>query len=119
MPFTYNGCGTKFYGQRDKEPDGSYITTEWIVLVYVPLIPLRSFRIKPTGKSSLMVVYNSVEYLVMPVPLNWQQVRNVYLVGATIVGTFFGFIHLVGQGYSDSPAQTASPAEIAPAPNRR
>ncbi|BDA69938.1 hypothetical protein CAL7716_041040 [Calothrix sp. PCC 7716] len=30
MPFTLNGCRTKYYGRRDMAPDGSYVTTEWI-----------------------------------------------------------------------------------------
>jgi hypothetical protein len=40
MPFTFNGCGTRYYGKQDKADDGSYVTTEWITFVYVPLIPL-------------------------------------------------------------------------------
>lgn len=33
------------YGERDYWPDGSFITTEWFVLGYVPLIPICSKRI--------------------------------------------------------------------------
>ena len=28
--YTFNGCGTRFYGEREPAKDGSYITTEWI-----------------------------------------------------------------------------------------
>ncbi len=49
MPSTLNGIGTKFYGQRDFSPDGSYITTEWFVFIYIPLIPLKSLRVRYQG----------------------------------------------------------------------
>lgn len=48
-PFTLNGFGTTFYGKRDFRADGSYITTEWIVLAYLPLIPIRSLRVSYRG----------------------------------------------------------------------
>ena len=51
MPFTLNGIGTTLYGARDFQPDGSYITTEWFVFIYVPVAPLKSMRIlRPDNK---------------------------------------------------------------------
>ena len=83
MPRSFNGIGTTYFGKREKEPDGSYITTEWVSFLYCPLIPLGSFRVKPTGEtdSTYLVVYASSteRYLVRPVPLNLRQVRNVYI----------------------------------------
>jgi hypothetical protein len=49
MAYSFNGCGTMFYGQRDFRADGSYITTEWITAIYLPRIPLRSFRVRYRG----------------------------------------------------------------------
>ena len=43
--FTLNGFGTTFVGECDYEPDGTYITTAWIVALWIPLIPLYSARI--------------------------------------------------------------------------
>jgi hypothetical protein len=63
MPFTVNGIGTTYYGRRDIGPDGSYVTTEWLVFVYVPVIPIRSYRVVPTSESTRAVVYNSRGYL--------------------------------------------------------
>jgi hypothetical protein len=80
MPFTLKGCGTKYNGRRDFNKDGSFVTTEWIVFIYIPLIPIGSFRVSPTGKSSNGVFYNSTEYFVTRVPLCWQQIRNVYII---------------------------------------
>lgn len=85
MPFTFRGCGTKFYGKRDEGPDGSYITTEWITLVYLPLIPLRSFRVCPTGGGTNAILYRSEQFRVQKVPLNKLQVRNIYAVSGPII----------------------------------
>jgi hypothetical protein len=44
MAYTINGIGTRYYGRR-AAGHGTYIATKWIVLFYLPLIPLRSYRI--------------------------------------------------------------------------
>jgi hypothetical protein len=49
MAYTLNGIGTTFYGQRDFRADGTFITTEWLVLVYIPFIPFRSLRVRYQG----------------------------------------------------------------------
>lgn len=83
MPSSFNGIGTTYFGRREVEPDGSYVTTEWISFLYCPLFPLGSFRVKPTGEtdSTFLVLYASTteHYFVRPLPLNLRQVCNVYL----------------------------------------
>jgi len=37
MPYTFNGFGTTYYGQRDAAVDGSYVTTLWVTALWVPL----------------------------------------------------------------------------------
>jgi tetratricopeptide (TPR) repeat protein len=49
MPSSILGIGSTFYGKRDFREDGSHITTEWLIVVGIPLIPLRSFRVSPLG----------------------------------------------------------------------
>lgn len=46
MATLIQGFGTVFIGRRDFWPDGSYVTTEWFVVFLVPLIPLRSVRVR-------------------------------------------------------------------------
>jgi hypothetical protein len=41
--------GTELIGARDCKPDGSFLTTKWIILFWVPLIPLKSLRIRHVG----------------------------------------------------------------------
>src|ERR1700694_1545878 len=46
LPTLFCGFGTAFVGKRDFWPDGSYVTTEWVMAFYVPLGALRSVRLK-------------------------------------------------------------------------
>ncbi|MEV8477908.1 hypothetical protein [Streptomyces sp. NPDC051173] len=43
---TWNGIGTKFLGYSRVRPDGTHHATEWFVLNFMPVIPLRRYRLK-------------------------------------------------------------------------
>lgn len=79
MPASINGFGTTYYGSCDFHSDGSYITTEWIIAVHIPIFPLASFRVLPDGSSQNYLFSNSQGFMVQKVPLCRQQVRNTYL----------------------------------------
>ncbi len=106
MPITVNGCGTKYYGKRELMPDGSYTTTEWIVLVYIPLIPIGSFQVLPISKSFLGI---SNEYLVKRVPFNLKQIRNTYIAVVGIFGVIITGITLSQSTDSKSTLPDVSP----------
>ena len=90
MPFTFNGIGTTLYGKREFRPDGSYITTEWFVGIYIPLWPLESMRIVPTGKNKYYGVYRSSGYVVLErTKLNVRQVLSVYGWFAVVFGSIW------------------------------
>jgi hypothetical protein len=91
MPFTFNGCGTSFYGKRYPAQDGSYVTTKWVTGLWVPLLPLGSYRVRPTGKGTNAVVYHSLNFQTVRVPLCWPQVRNVYIFAAPILALIIYF----------------------------
>ena len=79
MAFTYNGFGTKFYGEGDLRPDGSFITTEWITAAYIPVIPLRSFRLARAAGGVNVVLFQSQSYAVFEkLPIYWPQVGRIY-----------------------------------------
>jgi len=42
---TINGCGTGLRGWRH-EPDGSSIATSWILFAFLPVVPLRRYRLR-------------------------------------------------------------------------
>lgn len=70
MPRTVNGVGTRFYGQCDWRRDASFQTTEWVVLMYVPVVPLKSLRVQQVGGNR----YRVFEEL----PLSLSQVLRTY-----------------------------------------
>ena len=48
-----NGRGTRVYGKRDFRTDDSFVTTKWITFLWVPLVPLRSMRVKSLDTSGV------------------------------------------------------------------
>ena len=79
-----NGFGTTFYGECDYQPDGSFVTTYWIILAFLPIIPLYSARIF-YSESGLF----NTQYQYEKLPVNWQQVVRIW---AFVIGTAAGFI---------------------------
>jgi hypothetical protein len=77
---TFNGFGTTIYGKRNLGPDGSFLTTKWVVLFWVPLIPLRSLRVKYVGLGDTMILPGwSRKYLILAESQpDVRQVLNIY-----------------------------------------
>ncbi len=67
MPATWNGIGTTFIGVRDRNPDGSFLTTEWFVILSFPIFPIRSVRVLFVNSSS-----------------GWQRSTTKYMVGEKV-----------------------------------
>ncbi len=94
MPFTFNGTGTKYYGSRERDIGGTYITTQWIVVLGVPLLPLNSWRVYPRDEGQFHdhrplvnadASHTTQDFDAKRVPLNWKQVLNVYAVTIPLV----------------------------------
>jgi hypothetical protein len=88
MPSLINGIGTAYFGRCKQRTDGSYVTTEFVVFLYFPLVPLRSCRVRPIGPATefyLRQWYQSTEsssqnYEVSAAPLEFRQVVGAYFV---------------------------------------
>ncbi len=52
MPRVINGVGTRFYGESNWRSDASFQTTEWLVMLYVPVVPFKSLRVRHDGGNS-------------------------------------------------------------------
>ena len=52
MPWSICGFGTEYFGQRELQPYGSYVTTEFLTALGFPLLPLGSQRIRDVGPAS-------------------------------------------------------------------
>lgn len=72
--FTLNGFGTTFIGECDYEPDGTYITTAWIVALWIPLIPLYSARILSAESTML----SGTNYQIIKLPIHWRQAGRIW-----------------------------------------
>jgi hypothetical protein len=80
MAETWNGFGTKFYGSKDQYPDGSFITTEWIVILLIPVIPIGSMRVFYKGTSYEFRRTTSRYLVIQKLSLDWRQVFSTYFV---------------------------------------
>lgn len=113
MAFTLNGCGTTFYGQREFHSDGTYVTTEWIVMIYIPLVPLRSMRVRYTGPSerSIKIGFGgpargyTIYEKTWP---NWRQVACTYGLVAATLGWIWG-VCLIGDSFLEKNSSLILP----------
>ena len=86
---TLNGFGTMFCGCDDIRPDGSYITTEWIVFAWIPIIPVNSFRVIDGAKHGIPIIYYRREYgVIEKLPIQDRQVAKVYLTILAFIVVF-------------------------------
>lgn len=87
---------TTMLGRREFEEDGSYITTQWASLLWLPLIPLRSLRVlddvdrttfldRTLGRFLEMFIWEGV--LVEERPLSFRQALTTYVF---VSGLFIG-----------------------------
>lgn len=103
MPYSFQGCGTKFYGKKAEALDGSYITTEWLTLLHFPLIPLGSFRVLPYHSPHThfhlspdeIGIKVTQEFLTTSIPLDGKQVLNIYLCDLAWIGALVCLIALL------------------------
>jgi hypothetical protein len=76
MAFSVNGFGTTYYGQSEFDQDGTFITTKWIILGFVPLIPTSSIRVQFADSG----FFSGTSYdVIMEMPLNLAQVFKTWL----------------------------------------
>ena len=56
------------YGKSDLQSDGSYLTTQWVGILGIPIIPLRGLRAKPVGVRYELRSFNLINYRQEGVP---------------------------------------------------
>ncbi|HYO68355.1 MAG TPA: hypothetical protein VEU33_19970 [Archangium sp.] len=94
--FRINGCGVGLYGKRDEAPDGSYVATYFISLIFIPVFPLTAYRVREVEGNAYQ--FYSKESL-GPVTRTWQR-----LVLAGVAGMF---LWSGVDGYLNSPERLA------------
>jgi len=75
-----------FFGNDGHNPeDGSYVTTKWISVIGIPLIPLESYRIWPVNYQTkvswfpIIGMEHRSEYKTEMVRFQWRQVLKTCL----------------------------------------
>ena len=87
---SFNGIGTKLYGKRDfNQADQSYIATKWLIILFLPIIPLASYRV--TKVKQKFFTFESPQYVWGKVNTNWRQILNTY---AAVWGTVITLVIL-------------------------
>jgi len=81
------------YGQRDYWPDGSFVTTEWFVIAWVPLIPICSKRISYANNNPY-ATRASGYYVYETMGVDRRQALFVYAWFASILAAFFVWNYL-------------------------
>ncbi len=90
--YALQGIGTTFYGKRDFQKNGSYITTEWIVFLFVPIIPLRSLRVLEKNSENLFF-YQRHEYAVYE--KSFPNLKQVFCIYAYVFAYYIWFSSLL------------------------
>ena len=92
-PFTIDGVGTRFFGRSPSSDSHGYISTKWLAIIMVPILPVRSYEIIEENLDGLQ----KMPYLINPLEkLNWAQIRET--IGKSIIGYFIFALLLFGFG---------------------
>jgi hypothetical protein len=97
---TINGCGTKIFGDFEYFDDGSYVTIKWIVVFYIPLIPIATYRVyhAEEGKFPTLPFGTSKStYSLRRIPMKWKYVWQFLRVIYATIGTIIGIVILITQ----------------------
>jgi hypothetical protein len=90
------GTGTLYYGKRDFGADGSYITTRFFTVFWIPVIPLSSLRVKRIGMDGTIRPLPGIvtNYTVFSESApNVKQVFSVYGFAALLAGLTVAYSH--------------------------
>lgn len=76
-----NGIGTGFCGKKNIANDGTYQTTKWIVILHMPIIPIKTYRIKeiPSYNLNNTEENNFTEFEKLPIKFDIRQVIETFL----------------------------------------
>ncbi len=77
-PLMLDGIGTKFFGRSRSVGTQRYVSTKWLVFLFIPIIPVRSYEINEDSSDEREPLEK----------LNWAQVTE------TIWKWKFGYIFL-------------------------
>jgi hypothetical protein len=94
---TLNGFGTRLLGNYEEFDDGSYISIEWIIVFYIPIYPIATFKIIDEEENTLPLwaIYAKAisRYRVVEIPMNWKYAwKTLKYVYSSLVSCIILFI---------------------------
>ncbi|HXU81898.1 MAG TPA: hypothetical protein VN914_10910, partial [Polyangia bacterium] len=92
---TLNGIGTMLYGQSERDPDGTFIATLFFTFLFVPLVPISQYLVRPLGGRKWSF-FGKVPPSSLVV--RW---RQAVAVGAAVVVAMIGWAAVESRGHSD------------------
>ena len=88
MSFVINGCGIGTVG-RLEQPDGTFITTEWVLVCFIPIFPLKTYQVISEGQmEGVPFIFTNQPFRAIQIPLDMAHVRRIY----TGVGILAGIV---------------------------
>ncbi|MGA9566550.1 MAG: hypothetical protein WBS19_13570 [Candidatus Korobacteraceae bacterium] len=90
MPFSVNGFGTTYYGHADPHQDDSYVATKWLIFLFIPIIPLGSYRIKLLSGGVVRKDYHGYR-----VSLHFRQVVTTYGIALVALCGLYAFFQIL------------------------
>jgi len=99
---TWNGLGSKFYGSKDQNFDGSFVTTEWFVLLYLPVIPLKTVRVSFAGTTNSWRKTTDRYQIIQKLSLDWQQIFSTYFISIGSIAVGYWLSPIIGNWFLKS-----------------
>ena len=98
MAASFRGFGTKYFGEADIRLDGSFVTTEFLILLHLPVAPLKSFRLKRLSRGTDLIIKSETFAIVEKLPIQWLQVVRIYLLIICMGGWVIAALWILDQG---------------------
>ncbi len=79
--WTINGVGTKLCGKKNIANDNAYQATKWFVIFYMPIIPLKTYRVLEVPTLNLGKVENNKlqEFKMLPIKFDVAQIIKTFV----------------------------------------
>lgn len=95
-----NGIGTTLYGKTEIPGESAYIATKWFCILWLPIIPIRSYIVFSESGTNL-VIWSSTEYQLTSLGYIYRPHLKAYIITALVFLLFYGL------SFSGSGSDTA------------
>jgi hypothetical protein len=98
MPVMINGFGASYFGKKHEDENGVYVTSLFLAVFFLPVIPIASYLVRPAGAPIDAGFLKDQAFDAVQIPIDWGQVLMVYLKwysgAAVLIGSVLGIVSL-------------------------